>query len=171
MSNSRSNENLPLSKILKSPSKMAWGTYFFCLIFNWLIPNAGFLSTLIGFLGLTSLVLAIGLSIINYLSKKQKQEASIRNNVLKNLEFLNTQFDENIANQTLDELRGLSSSFDSQNFYNSALELIITHKGDARIKVFALNMGRWYYSLQRPERKPTIYDEQAIQNDINARNS
>lgn len=86
---------------------------------------------------------------------------------------LETQFDENIANEILKKL-GVAEYrndvyVDSQFFYNTALDLIITHSGDIKAKVFALNMGRWHFGRLRFSGEPSIRDEQTIQNDINTR--
>lgn len=166
MANYNSNSSLPLS-----PAKIAWCLYFFCLVLSFIVPKGNFLSDLIGIVGTTALISAIILSIIEYVSNKKKRETIAKQNIERNLNMLQDSFNENIANVILSDLKDISSSSDGQFFYNSALELISIHNGNAKIKVFALNMGRWYYSLLRPEKKPTIYDEQAIQNDINARTS
>lgn len=59
----------------------------------------------------------------------------------------------------------------SLRFYNLALKTLAENPGDTRAKTFALEVGRWHYSLQRSDRKLTIYDEQALQNDILVRSS
>lgn len=59
-----------------------------------------------------------------------------------------------------------SSTNIPSELYRVALEILEENPEMSELKVYALEVGRWYYSSQRPDRKPTIYDEQAIQNDI-----
>jgi hypothetical protein len=54
----------------------------------------------------------------------------------------------------------------TKEYYDLALEAVVANPGDANAKAFALELGRWHYSRTRKDKKPTIYDEQAIQNDI-----
>jgi hypothetical protein len=54
----------------------------------------------------------------------------------------------------------------AQSFYNTALHILALHPEELSLKQYVLNVGRWYYSILRPDGKITIYDEQAIQNDI-----
>ncbi|MGA1601805.1 MAG: hypothetical protein ACO4CG_05910 [Prochlorothrix sp.] len=54
----------------------------------------------------------------------------------------------------------------SELFYNAALQILEENPGTISLKQYALDIGRWHYSLDRPDKKVTIYDEQAIQNDI-----
>ena len=106
------------------------------------------------------------------------KELSVKGDILKQeltplFQQLETQFDENIANEILKKL-GASEYrddvyVDSQFFYNTALDLIITHSGDIKAKVFALSIGRWHYGRLKFSGEPSIRDEQTIQNDINAR--
>jgi hypothetical protein len=54
--------------------------------------------------------------------------------------------------------------------YQRALEMIgPPRNGSAAARTFALRVGRFRYSRSRPDRVPTVYDEQAIANDISAR--
>ena len=53
--------------------------------------------------------------------------------------------------------------------YRMALDLVALSAGARQTKVFALKVGRQYYSQNREGRVPTIYDEAAIENDIQAR--
>lgn len=53
--------------------------------------------------------------------------------------------------------------------YDAALAEVAASKGDSAKKVAALEAGRRYYGGLRQDGAPTIYDEQAINNDINAR--
>ena len=50
-----------------------------------------------------------------------------------------------------------------------ALDLVALSGGGTQNKIFALNVGRLYYSDPREYGLPTIYDEAAIENDIKAR--
>jgi hypothetical protein len=63
----------------------------------------------------------------------------------------------------------LSSPPEAQWLYARALELVRERKGLSTSKALALYIGRHSYSAGRPDRTPTVYDEQAIANDIAAR--
>ena len=53
----------------------------------------------------------------------------------------------------------------AEQIYSDALGLL----GSApQLKPFALEMGRVAYGSKREDKQPTVYDEQAIQNDIHA---
>lgn len=101
--------------------------------------------------------------------KKAKLEAEVKTKCLNKFAQLKLQFNERTAREILEELKKVNPGFSSQQIYDSSLDLVTTHIGNPQAKVFALEVGRWHYSLQRLDRKPTIYDEQAIQNDINTR--
>lgn len=53
--------------------------------------------------------------------------------------------------------------------YEISLHNVEASKGLPGAKALALHLGRASYSAARPDRVPTIYDEQAINNDIGAR--
>jgi hypothetical protein len=53
--------------------------------------------------------------------------------------------------------------------YQRSLESVQASNGDPAIKALALHIGRISYASSRPDRRPTIYDEQAIANDIAVR--
>ena len=53
----------------------------------------------------------------------------------------------------------------SEEIYRDALGFV---KNMPELKPFALEMGRLAYGLKRKDKNPTVYDEQAILNDINA---
>lgn len=57
----------------------------------------------------------------------------------------------------------------SRQIYDLALRAVAASGGSVASKTFALNIGRISYSAGRPEGAPTIYDEQAILNDIRVR--
>ena len=57
----------------------------------------------------------------------------------------------------------------SKEVYGAALEVLSQHPDQIPLKQYALEVGRWHYGIQRPDRKVTIYDEQAINNDIAVR--
>ena len=63
----------------------------------------------------------------------------------------------------------LSSVPESQWLYARALELVRERRGNPSSKALALFVGRRSYSAGRPDRSPTVYDEQAIANDIATR--
>lgn len=50
--------------------------------------------------------------------------------------------------------------------YDESLDLVTTNSNDPHTKTLALELGRLHYSINRENKSPTIYDEQAIQNDI-----
>ncbi|WP_017295205.1 hypothetical protein [Geminocystis herdmanii] len=57
----------------------------------------------------------------------------------------------------------------SEFLYFSCLDLLENKPDDTKIKKITLLTGRLYYSSLRPNRIITIYDEQAIQNDMISR--
>ncbi|MBD2392978.1 hypothetical protein H6G11_01755 [Cyanobacterium aponinum FACHB-4101] len=57
----------------------------------------------------------------------------------------------------------------SEYLYFHCLDLLEKKQDDTKIKKITLLAGRLYYSSLRPDRIVTIYDEQAIQNDIMSR--
>lgn len=60
----------------------------------------------------------------------------------------------------------LSTQVPSKVFYDAALDILQQHPEQMSLKQYALDVGRWHYSIARPDGKVTIYDEQSIQNDI-----
>jgi hypothetical protein len=62
-----------------------------------------------------------------------------------------------------------SSPAEARWLYDRALELLRAQNGSTGSKDLALYVGRHAYSAGRPGRRPTVYDEQAIANDIAAR--
>lgn len=60
-------------------------------------------------------------------------------------------------------------SLSSKEVYEAALEVLSQHPDQIPLKQYALKVGRWHYGIQRPGGKVTIYDEQAINNDIAVR--
>jgi hypothetical protein len=64
-----------------------------------------------------------------------------------------------LATSTAEEARWL---------YERTLAAVRTHRAEPAVKAVALTIGRLVYSINRPNREPTIYDEQAIANDIAA---
>ena len=53
----------------------------------------------------------------------------------------------------------------AEEIYQDALSFL---KRKPDLKPFVLEVGRLAYGLKRKDKNPTVYDEQAIQNDINA---
>jgi hypothetical protein len=49
--------------------------------------------------------------------------------------------------------------------YRSVLSMLAINS-DASVRAFVLDLARWHYALARKDGNLTIYDEQAIQNDI-----
>jgi hypothetical protein len=66
-------------------------------------------------------------------------------------------------------LKPRPASLDAAQLYHLALAQVELLKGSPGSKALALFLGRTSYSASRPGRTPTIYDEQAINNDIYAR--
>jgi hypothetical protein len=60
----------------------------------------------------------------------------------------------------------LSAQIPSKVFYDAALDILQQHPEQISLKQYVLEVGRWHYSIARPDGKVTIYDEQSIQNDI-----
>jgi len=52
--------------------------------------------------------------------------------------------------------------------YQAAL-VLLENEAEPSLRVFTLELGRLAYGVQRPEGVPTVYDENAINNDILAR--
>ncbi|GGA14907.1 hypothetical protein GCM10008018_69730 [Paenibacillus marchantiophytorum] len=52
--------------------------------------------------------------------------------------------------------------------YQIALRKLSQNPKYVQLRQQALSLGRFYYSSSRPDHKPTVYDETAIANDINA---
>jgi hypothetical protein len=50
--------------------------------------------------------------------------------------------------------------------YSSLLSCLARQPGNTELRVYVLEMGRLAYGMSRPEGVPTLYDEQAVQNDI-----
>jgi len=58
---------------------------------------------------------------------------------------------------------------ETQDLYNTSLKILEANPNSQEAKMLVLDVGRWRYSIIREDKKPTIYDEQAIQNDIMVR--
>jgi len=63
------------------------------------------------------------------------------------------------------EFAGLTAS-QSELAYSTALSILAEHPDNVAAATFALAVGRWHFGRNRTEKRPTTYDEQAIQNDI-----
>ena len=57
----------------------------------------------------------------------------------------------------------------TQRMYNTSLTMLANNPSDQNIKILALDLGRLHYKVSRPDNAVTIYDEEAIQNDISVR--
>ncbi|BBC22717.1 hypothetical protein [Pseudanabaena sp. ABRG5-3] len=72
----------------------------------------------------------------------------LKNRVEQLFNELKFQFDETIANKILEELNVSELNIPDQSsykFYTESLALIVTHKSSNQTKLFAVNVGRWYY--------------------------
>jgi hypothetical protein len=63
------------------------------------------------------------------------------------------------------------SAAEAQWLYARTLDAVGQNSGSPHIRAVALHFGRLSYAFDRPGRKPTVYDEQAIANDIAVRAS
>jgi len=66
-------------------------------------------------------------------------------------------------------LLAVTSAAEAKWLYDRVLDALQQKSSAAPLKTLALTVGRLAYAAGRPDRKPTIYDEQAIANDILAR--
>lgn len=55
---------------------------------------------------------------------------------------------------------------ETEDLYKTSLKILEANSSSQEAKTLVLDLGRLHYSILRPNKKPTIYDEQAIQNDI-----
>lgn len=62
-------------------------------------------------------------------------------------------------------LNGIDQA-ETQELYNTSLKILEANPSSQEAKTLVLDLGRFHYSFLRLDKKPTIYDEQAIQNDI-----
>jgi hypothetical protein len=67
--------------------------------------------------------------------------------------------------RTVNALSGLNTAR-SQRAYDAALSILEAHPESTSARTFALSVGRWHFGRIRDDKKVTIYDEQAMQNDI-----
>jgi hypothetical protein len=89
-------------------------------------------------------------------------------------QFLQQLLDQSADPSKLAEGLGLLKRADyefsrSQEIYGLALKFLEVNPANIAAKVFALEVGRWSLSLGREDGKITIYDEAALQNDIQVR--
>ena len=61
------------------------------------------------------------------------------------------------------------SSVEARWMYDRTLDTLVLNGASTPIRVVALRLGRLSYAAARPDRKPTVYDEQAIANDLSVR--
>ncbi|MBD2326904.1 hypothetical protein [Alkalinema sp. FACHB-956] len=71
-----------------------------------------------------------------------------------------------VCAQKLSSRISLSNAVPSKLFYDAALDILQQHPEHSVLKQYVLEVGRWHYSMTRPDGKVTTYDEQSIQNDI-----
>jgi hypothetical protein len=70
----------------------------------------------------------------------------------------------------LNKCPGLTAEY-TRGVYDIALQTLSENSSSPVAKQLCLNAGRWHFGKTRPDNAPTIYDEQAIQNDILVRSS
>jgi hypothetical protein len=58
------------------------------------------------------------------------------------------------------------SATDLAMLYQRSLDAVQSSKGAPTAKELALRLGRLSYAAGRPDKRPTVYDEQAVANDI-----
>jgi len=101
---------------------------------------------------------------------KQKVEQKIEDSKIENiLALLQKSPDDSSCANRIPSLLDEGKSFHQYNYgtiYNLALEILDSNPDKIYIKTLCLALGRMHYGNLRPDKNPTIYDEQAIQNDI-----
>ncbi len=70
----------------------------------------------------------------------------------------------------LDQCPALKAT-ETKVIYEAALDILANNPSNPTAKQFVLNVGRWHFGRNRPDKRPTVYDEQAIQNDILVRSA
>jgi hypothetical protein len=86
----------------------------------------------------------------------------LTDNLLK--EFNNQPIKERIL--VLISLLRINKQAETQALYDTSLKILEANSTSQEAKKLVLDFGRLHYSILRPNKKPTIYDEQAIQNDV-----
>lgn len=86
--------------------------------------------------------------------------------LFKNLfkEFRNQQIRQKILSLIYAVVRIKKS--ESQYLYEASLKVLEANPSSQEARLLVLNLGRLHYGLLRPNGRVTIFDEQAIQNDI-----
>lgn len=74
---------------------------------------------------------------------------------------------QNLKHHTL--LKQLTSKIGTKEAYNIALDTLSQNPEITQLKTLALEIGRIHYSSLRKNKRLTIYDEQALNNDIQSR--
>gem|GEM_PF-6810154 len=116
---------------------------------------------------LAFVVLSIILGWLYFLKKKQDLDTRAYDILKKR--YLNSLDDDNVplmlaAGRDFSDFHALQQS-DLDQLYKDALRMV---REDPDHKLYALAIGRRKYGNSRNDGKPTIYDETAIQNDIEA---
>lgn len=101
---------------------------------------------------------------INSTGKRQKNNTLrvLSDNLFKELQ------NEVIKERILSLINLISSIPESETkeLYETALNTLTDNPSSQEAKRLVLDLGRLHYGRLRPDKKPTVYDEQAIQNDI-----
>jgi hypothetical protein len=71
--------------------------------------------------------------------------------------------------QIVSRIKPPITSAEASWLYQLSLDYLEGTRGATGAKALALQLGRLSYSAARPDRRPTVYDEQAIGNDIGSR--
>jgi ABC-type multidrug transport system fused ATPase/permease subunit len=104
---------------------------------------------------------------IKIAAEQLQEDISLFNNrIQEKFGQLKIQFDE--GKEITDEFEAYRF-YPIGQFYESALDLIVTYNGDIKVKLFALKVGRLHFGRGNLWQKTSTHDEQTIQNDINAR--
>lgn len=98
----------------------------------------------------------------------QEEIALFNNKIQAKFGQLKNQFDEDVAKKIIDEFEACRL-YPIDQFYESALDLIVAYNGDTKVKLFTLKVGRLHFGRYNLWQKTSTHDEQTIQNDINAR--
>lgn len=103
-------------------------------------------------------------------SKKERVEARSQFEDMKQ-RLESSPLDQDLHNQILSFIGDQRDAFSKHNAlaqecYPLALGILENNPDSLAAKQFALEAGRTSHAAGRADKKPTIYDEQAIQNDI-----
>ncbi|MEO8379816.1 MAG: hypothetical protein ABI779_09160 [Acidobacteriota bacterium] len=94
------------------------------------------------------------------------QQSAVMNWLNQLLAAITDPAHEQLFNRIADSVLAFSEIAEADWLYRRALEQVRATAGAPPFKAIALRIGRIRYGAARPDRRPTLYDEQAIANDI-----